>query len=106
MQDRFQGLEFPSWLVAFSLGFVGVFIILYILAYLLFKRVKYRLPYLRRIKANPNAVKLQGGTRQPGWAQALPAQRRPRVRRPGVSLGNPHKLIVLYKIMIKYTKSK
>jgi hypothetical protein len=75
MQFRFQGIEIPLVVVPYSLGFAGIFIILYILAYFLFKRVKYRLPYLRRIKATPNAVNLQGGT-SPALAglQPLPAQ--------------------------------
>jgi hypothetical protein len=62
MQERFQGIEIPLVLIPYSLGFVGIFIILYILAYFIFKRVKYRLPYLRGMKANLDAVNLQGGT--------------------------------------------
>ena len=75
MQYRFQGIEIPLVVVPYSLGFVGIFIILYILAYFLFKRVKYRLPYLRRLKANLDANNLQGGT-SPARAgvQPLPAQ--------------------------------
>ncbi|MGO9176737.1 MAG: hypothetical protein ACLQED_11470 [Desulfobaccales bacterium] len=61
MQERFQGIEIPLVVVPYSLGFVGIFIILYALAYFLFKRVKYRLPYFRRIKGILDANNLQGG---------------------------------------------
>ncbi len=75
LQYRFFELEFPIPLTGLSLGYIGVFILLYLLTYFLFKRVKYRLPYLRRLKANPTAVNLQGGT-SPALAglQPLPAQ--------------------------------
>ncbi len=77
MQERFQGIEIPLVVVPYSLGFAGIFIILYILAYFLFKRVKYRLRCLRRIKANPNAVNLQGTSPALAGLQPLPAQTRP-----------------------------
>jgi len=51
MEYRFSGLEFPLPFTNYSLGYVGVFILLYAASYLLFKRVKYKLPYFRRIKA-------------------------------------------------------
>ncbi len=75
LQYRFFELEFPIPFTGLSLGYIGVFILLYLLTYFLFKRVKYRLPYLRRLKANPTAVNLQGGT-SPALAglQPLPAQ--------------------------------
>ncbi len=50
MQYRFADLEFPLPYSDHSLGFIGVFILLYVPAYLLFRKVKYRLPYFRRIK--------------------------------------------------------
>lgn len=49
MQYRFDGLEFPL-LGGYSLGYIGVFILLYIPAYLLFRKVKHRLPHFRRLK--------------------------------------------------------
>jgi hypothetical protein len=61
MQERFQGIEIPLVVVPYSLGFAGIFVILYILAYVLVKRLKYRLPQLRRLKANLDAVNLRGG---------------------------------------------
>lgn len=51
MQYRFLEVEFPLPLIGFSFGFIGVFIILYVAAYFLFKKIKYRLPYFKRVKA-------------------------------------------------------
>ena len=50
MQYRFLEVEFPLPFVGFSLGYIGVFILLYIPVYMLFKRVKRKLPDFRRIK--------------------------------------------------------
>ncbi|MBM4274899.1 MAG: hypothetical protein FJ134_10645 [Deltaproteobacteria bacterium] len=50
MQHRFAGVEFPIPLTSISLGYMGVFILLYIGAFLAFKRIKRRLPYFRRIQ--------------------------------------------------------
>lgn len=51
MQYRFLEVEFPIPGTNWSLGFIGVFIILYVAAYFLFKQIKNRLPYFRRVKA-------------------------------------------------------
>ncbi len=40
MQYRFQELAFPIPLIGLSLGYIGIFILLYIPAYFLFKRLK------------------------------------------------------------------
>jgi len=50
MQYRFLDMTFPLPFIGFSLGYIGVFVILYIAAYFVFKPVKRRLPYYRRIK--------------------------------------------------------
>jgi hypothetical protein len=50
MQHRFLEVAFPLPLIGFSLGYIGVFILLYIAAYFFFKPVKRRMPYYRRIK--------------------------------------------------------
>lgn len=50
MGYRFSGLEFPLPFTDLSIGYMGVFILLYVAAYQAFKRVKYKLPYFRRIK--------------------------------------------------------
>jgi uncharacterized membrane protein (DUF106 family) len=60
MQYRFLELEFPLPFVGFSLGYIGVFIIIYVAAYILYKRVKNRLPYFRRMTAIPDTGLTQG----------------------------------------------
>jgi hypothetical protein len=47
MQYRFLELEFPLPFIGFSLGYIGVFIIIYIVAYVLFSQVKRRLRFFR-----------------------------------------------------------
>ena len=58
MSYRFAELEFPLPFLAFSLGYIGVFLILFIAAYFVFKPVKYRIPYFRRIKEMLDASSL------------------------------------------------
>jgi hypothetical protein len=55
MQCRFLELAFPLPVIGFQIGYIGVFIILYALAYVLFKLVKRRLPFFRQDKAMPAA---------------------------------------------------
>jgi hypothetical protein len=50
MQYRFLEVTFPLPFIGFSLGYIGVFLILYITAYFAFKPMKRRLPYYRRIR--------------------------------------------------------
>ena len=50
MQHRFAEVEFPLPFISISLGYIGVFIVLYIVAFLAFKRIKRRLPYFRRVQ--------------------------------------------------------
>jgi hypothetical protein len=50
MQHRFLEVSFPLPFIGFSFGYIGVFILLYIAAYFIFKPVKRRMPYYRRIK--------------------------------------------------------
>jgi hypothetical protein len=50
MSYRFTEIELPLPYTEHSLGFIGVFILLFAAAYLLFRQVKYKLPYFRRIK--------------------------------------------------------
>jgi len=51
MQYRFFELEFPIPLTGYSLGYIGIFILLYIPAYILFKKIKRQAQYFRRIKS-------------------------------------------------------
>ncbi|MBU4232587.1 MAG: hypothetical protein KKD99_04680 [Proteobacteria bacterium] len=50
MSQRFEDLEFPVPYLHFSLGYIAVFLFLFVAAYFVFKPVKYRIPYFRRIK--------------------------------------------------------
>jgi hypothetical protein len=50
MQHRFLEVTFPLPFIGFSLGYIGVFLILYIAAYFVLKPVKRRMPYYRRLK--------------------------------------------------------
>jgi hypothetical protein len=50
MQHRFLDVTFPLPFIGFPLGYIGVFLILYIAAYFVLKPVKRRMPYYRRIK--------------------------------------------------------
>jgi len=49
MQSRFSNVEFQLLFVDYSVGYLCVFITLYAAAYLIFKRIKYRLPYFREM---------------------------------------------------------
>ena len=62
MQYRFLAVEFPIPGTGWSLGFIGVFIIIYVPAYFLFKQVQRRLFWARRPQGDsgnmqPQAVK-------------------------------------------------
>jgi hypothetical protein len=50
MQYRFLEVDFPIPLTGFSVSYIAVFVPIYVVAYFLFKRVKYRLPFFRRLK--------------------------------------------------------
>jgi hypothetical protein len=52
MQYRFQELEYPIPFTGLSLGFIGVFILIFIPVYILFRRVKSRLPFFRRLNTS------------------------------------------------------
>lgn len=54
MQYRFLAVEFPLPFVGFSLGYIGVFILLYIPVYILFKKIERHLSYFWRGKDIPN----------------------------------------------------
>jgi len=60
MSHRFAELEFPLPFIPYSLGYIGVFLILFIAAYFVFKPVKHRIPYFRRIKERLDASSLTG----------------------------------------------
>jgi ABC-type antimicrobial peptide transport system permease subunit len=53
MQYRFLGVEFPIPGTGWSLGFIGVFIFIYVAAYFLFRRVQRLLPFSQSRQENP-----------------------------------------------------
>lgn len=57
MQYRFFDVEFRLPGTEVSVGYIAVFIPLYIAAYLLVRRVKYRVPYFRKIREMLDAPK-------------------------------------------------
>jgi hypothetical protein len=70
MQYRFLGVEFPLPIVGWSLGFIGVFILVYLPAFLGWKRLKVRLFHGRRVRETPNSGQ---GTRPPaGQEDSIP----------------------------------
>ena len=50
MQYRFLEIAFPLPFIGFSLGYIGVFLLIYIAAYFVFKPLRRRMPYFRHIK--------------------------------------------------------
>lgn len=76
MDYRFAGLEFPVPFTAYSLGYIGVFILVYAAAYLIFKRVIYKLPYFRRIKAILDTYRSRAGELK-SIADLLPPGQKP-----------------------------
>jgi hypothetical protein len=61
MQYRFLDVEVPLPLLPWSLGYIGVFILIYILAYFLLKRVRGILPFCRGIKETSNFTRIVSG---------------------------------------------
>ena len=55
MGHRFSEVEFKILFTGYSVGYICVFIALYAAAYMLFKRIKYKLPYFRNIGAILNS---------------------------------------------------
>jgi hypothetical protein len=51
MQHRFLEVEIPLPFTSYTVGYIAPFIVLYIAAYQIFKRLKPRLPFFRRVKA-------------------------------------------------------
>jgi hypothetical protein len=50
MQERFSDVEFRLLFTDWHVGYICVFVLMYASAYLLFKRIKHKLPYFRNIK--------------------------------------------------------
>ena len=77
MSHRFADVEFPLPYGHHSLGYIGVFILLFVVAYFLFKGIKYKLPHFRRIKQI-----LDGYPNRPGEANSF-ADLAPERKNPG-----------------------
>jgi hypothetical protein len=75
MQYRFLELEFPLPYVGFSLGFIGIFIILYAAALFLFKLAKRKLLHFRRSPAILDAYNQPMGALAPNAADKTAAAR-------------------------------
>ena len=60
MQYRFFEVEFPIPGTGFSVGYIAPFIVLYIVAYQILKRLKHRLPSFSRIKEIPDTHPAEG----------------------------------------------
>ena len=50
MNERFADIEFELLFTGYTVGYACMFILLYAAAFLIFKRIKYKLPYFRRMK--------------------------------------------------------
>jgi len=68
MQTRFAEVGFPFLSLDYTVGYPCIFIPLYIASYMVFKRIKGRLPYFRRIKAILSSYEDNGAR-----TKALPA---------------------------------
>ena len=51
MQPRFGDVEFQTPFEGYTLGYLFYFIVIYIIVCVLFRKIKYRLPYFRSIKS-------------------------------------------------------
>ncbi|MEJ2671776.1 MAG: hypothetical protein P8168_06145 [Deltaproteobacteria bacterium] len=50
MQYRFLEVDFPIPWTGYSVNYIAMFLLVYVVAYFLFKQVKYKIPFFRRIK--------------------------------------------------------
>jgi len=75
MNERFAELEFPLLFTDYALGCVGVFIVLYAAARLIFTKIKYKLPYFRWMKTILDSYE-RGPGEAKSFADVAPAVRR------------------------------
>jgi hypothetical protein len=88
MQYRFLDMTFPLPFIGFSLGYIGVFLILYIAAYFAFKPVKRRMPYYRRIRQLKDASGRWARNRE-SFGEPLPAAAGGKPAGDGTGKGSP-----------------
>jgi hypothetical protein len=74
MSHRFADLSFPLPFIPYSLGYIGVFLLLFVAAYFVFKPVKYKIPYFRRIKEMLKASSLSARNLK-SFGDLLPSER-------------------------------
>jgi hypothetical protein len=74
MQYRFLEVQFPIPGTGWSLGFIGVFIIIYIAAFLALKQIKNKLSYFRLMKAMPGSDPTQPSEQREVSASTPPIQ--------------------------------
>ena len=65
MSLRFSDVEFELLFSTRTMGFTGVFILMYALAYIAFRKIKYRLPYFRYIKTILDSYNEAGLSQRP-----------------------------------------
>jgi hypothetical protein len=76
MDYHFAGLEFGLPFTDLTLGYIGVLILLYIPIYLVFRKLKYYLPYFRRIKTILDSYELDDQNLK-GFAALRPLRPKP-----------------------------
>ncbi len=60
MSYRFSDIQFDFMFTGREVGFICPFIALFAAAYLIFKRIKYKIPYFNRVKAILNTYNYEG----------------------------------------------
>jgi len=72
MQYRFFGVDFLLPWTSFSIGFAGMFLLIYIAMRVFFGRIKHRLPVFRTSRHVFQALKAEAGTMK-SWRELVPA---------------------------------
>jgi hypothetical protein len=73
MGDRFADVEFRLLFTDYTVGYAYVFIPLFIAAYLIFKRLKYKLPYFRGVKKILDKYE-ENASRMKSFAELVPVE--------------------------------
>ncbi len=74
MDFRFADVDFRLLFTEHFVGYACVFVPMYAAAYMTFKRIKYRIPYFKKIKALLDAQET-GGVRLKSFADLLPVRK-------------------------------
>lgn len=73
MGYRFSDVEFPFMFFDYTVGYACIFIPLYIASYIIFKRIKVRIPYFKRVGAILDSCQ-QKGAQMKSFADLLPQE--------------------------------